>query len=308
MTRFLAAVLLVLLAATPAAAEDFATIDDTQLDLVRRGLEAHNAEKYDRAAELFRAALLVKELNVVYLNLGRALQRGGACQEAEDAYREALKSPKVENPSPKEVAATAEKYRGELRETCPGKATLTCVTEDEATLTVDGKPATCGETLELPAGAHVAVMQTGDGSKEVQFDVAGLETAQVALTIDTAVDVPDPDDPPGDSRVMTYVGWGAIGLGVVSVATGVYFTSRAGDVEDDIAAEGAKDRVDSSRAQDLLDEADSVETGQAVAYGFGAAALLTGVVLVVLDRDTAETVTVSPLPEGGATVGLTARW
>lgn len=292
---------LLLLACAPAAAGDFATIDDTQLDLVTRGLEAHNAGDYDRAAELFEAALLVKELNVVYLNLGRTLQRGGACGAADEAFDKALTAPAVQNPSAAEVKQAAEKYRAELQRQCPGEATLSC---EDGRVTVDGEPAICGTTVTLEPGTHTARFSNGDGATQMEFEVIGLTTVTVELTVATTTLLP-PDDP-SPVRTMTVVGWGLVGAGAVGVLTGAWYTSRAGDVEDEIAAEGRRETVNANRARDLLDEGDEVETGQALAYGFGVAALLTGTVLLVLDTD-AEQVTVAPVP-GGATVGITTRW
>ncbi len=299
---------LVLAVATPATAGDFATIDDTQLDLVTRGLEAHNAGNYDRAAELFNAALLVKELNVVYLNLGRALQRGGACSGADEAFNRALTAPAVENPSADEVASAVKSYRAELRDACPGEVVLSCPDLPGASITIDGRPASCGEPHALPPGPHVAAISSNDGSGEASFEIMGLQTVTVTLGI-AAAEPADPgppvDGPP--ARTMTWVGWGLVGVGVVGVVTGVWYTAEANAVEADIAAEGRRETVNAGRANDLLSQADSAETGQAIAYGFGAAALLTGAVLIYLDGDAPEQISIAPIP-GGATVGIQTRW
>jgi hypothetical protein len=298
---------LALLVAVPAAAGDFVTIDDTQLDLVNRGLEAHNAGDYDRAAELFNAALLVQELNVVYLNLGRTLQRGGACGAADEAFGRALTAPAVANPTPDEVKTAVENYRAELVTGCPGEVVLSCPELANASVTIDGKPASCGEPISLLPGDHTAAISSDEGSAETRFQIEGLRTVTVTLAV-APEGGDDPIDEPGaPSRTLTWVGWGLVGVGAVSLATGAWFTFEGSAVEADIAAEARRDTVNASRANALLDDADSIETSQAVAYGFGAATILTGAVLIYLDGDAPEHVSVSPLP-GGAAVGITTRW
>lgn len=56
---------------------------------------------------------------MTYLNLGRAYQKLGNCDQARDAFDRALSAPRVEQPSPAFVQRKVSEYRAELDAQCP---------------------------------------------------------------------------------------------------------------------------------------------------------------------------------------------
>jgi hypothetical protein len=96
-----------------------------QLELNNQGVEAIVAKDFEQAVRLFRASLDLGELNITYVNMGRAYQYANQCEKAEDAYARALKAPAVPRPSPEKIAAVIERYREELKATCVPAAKAT---------------------------------------------------------------------------------------------------------------------------------------------------------------------------------------
>ncbi len=60
----------------------------------------------------------IGELNITYLNLGRAYQLAHRCAKAREALDKALVAPAVKAPSPKVVESKAREYLGELDKSC----------------------------------------------------------------------------------------------------------------------------------------------------------------------------------------------
>ena len=85
---FLAVSVCLLFAATGALAqdEDFASLSESQLQLNEEGSEAFKKGNYDEAVRRFEASLLVGELNITYLNLGRAYFKIGDCKKARNWF------------------------------------------------------------------------------------------------------------------------------------------------------------------------------------------------------------------------------
>lgn len=89
-----------------------------QLELNNQGVRAISARKFGEAVKLFQASLALGELNITYINMGRAYQYMNQCAEAEDAYANALQAPKVAEPTPAQIAAAVARYRDELDTKC----------------------------------------------------------------------------------------------------------------------------------------------------------------------------------------------
>jgi hypothetical protein len=308
---------IVILGAAPAGADEYVTIDETQNDLAIRALEAHHAGDFERAVELYRAALLIKEVNALHLNMGRALQRGGSCQRADKAYQRALVAPPLrEAPSPKQVVAAVKKYRAELQSTCAGGVIVECYGE----LSVDDKPASCGVTIALLPGEHTARV----AGEDRVFTVVGLAVTGVRFNVGEIVSGrPGSEWDPGSNTTApsitstttgvpsatTLVGWGLVGAGAASLGVGVYFSAEVKRLSDDFVLAGRRNPVDSDEVDRLNAEADTVELGQYFAYGIGAATLVTGIVFLLLEEDPAEVpATTVVFTEGGALVGFSTDW
>ncbi|MGM0557642.1 MAG: hypothetical protein ACQEVA_14760 [Myxococcota bacterium] len=97
----------------------FVTPSPEQRDLNERAFEAMSYEEYARAASYLEEALSIGELNVSYLNLGRAYQKMGECEKARAALDSVSDAPKVERPSPEFVERKAADYLDELPDECP---------------------------------------------------------------------------------------------------------------------------------------------------------------------------------------------
>jgi tetratricopeptide (TPR) repeat protein len=91
---------------------------DEQLALNDEGVEALIEGNYARAVAHFEQALLLGEFNVTYLNLGRAYQRLGECQKAQQALGKVKTSPRIENPPVKVVNRKAKQYLVEIGDSC----------------------------------------------------------------------------------------------------------------------------------------------------------------------------------------------
>lgn len=89
-----------------------------QKTLNDEGVQALIAKDYERAVALLNESLALGELNITYLNLGRAYQKLGQCVEAKKAYLNAVSAPVVEEPAQRIVDAKADQYLAELEEEC----------------------------------------------------------------------------------------------------------------------------------------------------------------------------------------------
>ena len=91
---------------------------EEQVRLNDQGVRAISEEDYVKAISLLEEAKYLGELNITYLNLGRAYQLAGRCQKAREALEKVASAPKVEKPPPGLVESKAREYLGVLSETC----------------------------------------------------------------------------------------------------------------------------------------------------------------------------------------------
>lgn len=100
--------------------EEYAATEPTaeQVKLNEAAVEAMLAEEYDKAVRLLQASLDLGELNVTYLNLGRAYQKLGECDASRKALLSVVTAPAVEQPPPRIVDAKADEYLAELDAEC----------------------------------------------------------------------------------------------------------------------------------------------------------------------------------------------
>lgn len=178
------AVLTCLAVATPAAAQgDIVTPTETQFKLYQEGAEAYGAGEYSKAVDLFRASLRLGELNITYLNLGRALFKLGDCQEASTAYAKALTAPKIANPTPMQVLTKVEEYKKDLAE-CPAILTVEC-NNPAAELWVDGTgPVPCdGSAMTMLPGDHTVEVRLGDEQELKSVTLASMESRTLTMAV-----------------------------------------------------------------------------------------------------------------------------
>ncbi len=147
--------------------EDFAAPSETQLQLFQEGAEAFSSDEFDRAIKLFKASLLVGELNITYLNLGRAHFKLGQCQEAREAFAKVRKAPRVRTPSPESVMGRLNEYVVELDKDCGVVSPIDPVDPVDANV-VPPKD----DPLKAVGGMRIQI-QKGSGSFDVDLALSG---------------------------------------------------------------------------------------------------------------------------------------
>ena len=188
-----------------AHAQDFVTPDPAQYRLYEEGAQAFRLGDYEKAVELFRASLHLGELNITYLNLGRALFKLGRCPEAVEAYNNALHAPAVENPSPAQVRQKLAEYKADMMASCPGYMILACNPDDAEDLRIylDQQPRACtDELIPLAPGVHILSSERAGKRMDQEVKIAPMETIEVAPWPKDGspklVQGPDPQSPDPD--------------------------------------------------------------------------------------------------------------
>lgn len=198
----------------------------TQKQLNDQATQAASAGEYAKAILFLRSALELGELNVTYLNLGRAYQLNGDCAEARDAYARALDAPPVPNPPPALVRQAIERFQGELLQTCPGTLVIQC-TPPELAVRVGEQNATCGAPLQLPPGVYTVEATQGEASAREEVTVVAMEERTVALTVKLPRAAIQPATPPAaegssweDRELYLISGYSLAGLSLAAAVTG----------------------------------------------------------------------------------------
>ena len=290
---------------------------EKQAALQRQAEEAADNGQLGQAVVLIQSALALGEYNVLYLSLGRYLFKSGRCEEALDAYASALTAPAVQSPSPEQVRGFVEEYRSEVARECKGTVVLNCSPPD-LMVEVAGQPHRCGVGFELRPGKY-----TVTGTKEgrvvsMPLRVAAMQTVSVDLVLGAPTEVSTGDPPPGrvdpaqDDPTLRIVGWSLMGGGAFVAGTGALFGYLTEERNDRVREITNSKPVDVAEAESVADEARTFETIQFIGYGVGAAAVLGGLTLLLVDilsegeEPADQTVTVFPVlaPDvGGVAVG-----
>ncbi|QDG50902.1 tetratricopeptide repeat protein [Persicimonas caeni] len=103
---------------------EYANPSEHQLTLNDDAVRAIIKGDYAGAVALLEEARSLGELNVTYLNLGRAYQKLEQCQKARDAFERALEAPPVKQPPPTFIQKKVAEYSAELDEECPEGETV----------------------------------------------------------------------------------------------------------------------------------------------------------------------------------------
>lgn len=294
--RFVAAILAGVIASTPllATAQDVGPeaekveATEAQQSYNDRGVIMTQDGKYREAIAAFRSSLSLGELNVTYLNLGRAYFRLERCLEAREAYDAVKKAPKVEVPTPEEVEQILSRFEKDYSEKCSATVAITC--DGEPMVSVDDQPArACSDVSGWPVtpGTHEVVATYGDAAVTEEVTVDPRAVASVSFAEPEPEPEPveepiaaQPAPEPVDASTPAYV-WLTLGTGVALIGSAVVW---------DLAVTGPKvdeldDKFDSTNAGDI-DEADElrdeIETDQMITLilgGAGLAVTVTGALL-----------------------------
>lgn len=83
------------------AERESAQISKRQVELNEEGVRAIISGDHQKAVAVLTESLAYGDANATYLNLGRAYQKLGNCDEAREALEKALTSPVVDEPPPR---------------------------------------------------------------------------------------------------------------------------------------------------------------------------------------------------------------
>ncbi len=297
---------------------NFARPTQAQLELYMEGKKAFQDEDFSKAIDHFRASLMVGDMNITWLNLGRAFFKDGRCVEAREAFDKVAASPQVQDPSPVEVLAKLEEYRQELKTSCMGSLVVACA-QQGVKISVDGGAARdCdGAAIELVAGPHAIIGHLGADTRRLDVEVVAFERVEVALEIAAGevasegggredgaqgkgegsgslevvgtgfegrgeVDEPDP------SSTLRTLGFVQLGIAGVCLAAGVGFFFKAGgsfEEAERLAAEGQ----DRAAFEAAVEDVESQTSASNLFYTLSAIMGLSGsIFLFALDDSEAE--------------------
>jgi hypothetical protein len=294
--RHIVIVAAICLASTTALAEETVVPTDSQQDYNDKGVVLMQQGDYAGAVASFRASLSLGNLNVTQLNLGRAYFRQNLCLDARNAYEAVDDAPKVNAPTPAEIATLLERFENEYAETCSARLAFECQgnpnivvgrTEPRACEALsDGWPVMAGpvKARVMYPGADAFEIEVEATSGTVVSVPVGPPTdedvvAAAPVVTDTApgASVAASDD--GGSSLATY-GWVTLGIGGALVAGAlVYDQVVTGAAVDEL--EGL-DNSEIDRADELRSDIEGHQTNSIVLLGVGSAAVITGVVLLLL--------------------------
>ncbi|MGM0555316.1 MAG: tetratricopeptide repeat protein [Myxococcota bacterium] len=95
-----------------------AELTEEQLVLNDEAVRSLIEGDYAGAVAMLTRSIKLGASNVAYLNLGRAYQKMGNCEDAREALEKVETAPVVENPPPSEVNKRADEFLGELEQEC----------------------------------------------------------------------------------------------------------------------------------------------------------------------------------------------
>lgn len=139
----------------------------SQSRLSERAVREVRRRKYQRAAELLRRALEEGSIDLLWLNLGRALFRSNDCAGAAEAYAQARSAPALRGIG-STVRQKLAQYQEDIERECAATVVLNCEFP-ETEFSFDGAESfVCGRTkrLQLPAGRHTLRWGLGGASQQ----------------------------------------------------------------------------------------------------------------------------------------------
>ncbi|MEL6181506.1 MAG: hypothetical protein AAFS10_21285 [Myxococcota bacterium] len=256
-----------MLCATPEASAQSRVAEPTasQIDYYNRANQAYQEGDYTKAVTLLEVALDEGEINILYLNLGRALSKLGRCEEAEKMYGKALKAPSMASPTAAQVKAKIDEYRNDMKRECPGLLVVKCEPGSLVLTIDDGDARLCdGAPISLAAGSYkIKGSLPGNAKAKPAVDVVtvtSMQTTTALLTVEVGKGTPEPEKPKAKS--VSALPWITVGVGsTILVAS---FILDATVVKNDV--DEFKDAADTGadNAQTLKDDA---QTSQNLVLG-----------------------------------------
>ncbi len=273
-----------------------------QQDYNDKGVIAMQQGKFGEAVASFRSSLSLGELNVTQLNLGRAYFRMGLCLDAREAYAATKTAPKVSAPTPDEITALLDRFEKEYLEECSARLILQCEGNPKVTIgETIGR--SCSDVGEWPvmAGPVTVKYRYGTENFEKKVKVEAGEAVEVTLTMDdgseedavatggdgggTTGGAPGVSASADSGSSLSTYGWIAAGVGVAllggAFAYDLAVTAPAIEELENLpnTEEG---RIEAAEARS---EIDGHQTLTLVLGGVGSAAIIGGIVMIILDSD-----------------------
>lgn len=261
-------VLLVLSLAVPAGAQSRASV------LYEQGLLAYREARYEEAIQLFRKAHELEPHAALLYNLGQAYERTGRLRLAIQSFREYLRL----DPTAQDRAVTEAHVKNLEQRLLAADGRLVVRSRPSgATVRIDGR--LVGKTPwngTLSAGTHwVGLEHAGFVAIERELMVHGEKLAELSLELDPS----HKDEPKATQHARVRLPtWLALGVTAASGSAALGFEIQRAKAEGEI-----EDAVTQLEHQRRYAEAEQFRDTARVLGAVGAAAALTGGVLLVLD-------------------------
>ncbi|MBR4986216.1 MAG: hypothetical protein IKY83_10825 [Proteobacteria bacterium] len=291
-------------AAQEPSPEQTYALTDEQIALNNQAVEAVNYRQFEKAEQLFKAMLQIQELNIIWMNLGRTYANQNKCPEAADAYAKVTTSLKSSDFPSDLIEANTIDFINDLKIKCTATLTLTC-REDVSTIIVidNGEERACTETpLLIIPGQHAVYARTNNEASVYHFDAKPGENTVLDVTLAPQDFIAEPPDeiaplPELDPKLVERsdlfkkVGYALIGSGAALAIGGFTLAGLAYFDFQNHCGKGSLDdtckEIDNSIWESPMGfREDKIKTYTAVGGvigGLGAAALLTGVALIVVN-------------------------
>ena len=302
--------------------------DDAQRAAARAlatdGLRAYEAGRWAEGLDLFQRAEALVHAPPHLLYIARASAKQGKLVQANEAYMKIVREPLAAT-APKAFLDAQTAAHEEQAALAPRVPKLTIVVKgeaaDHASVTMDGVEiprALVGVAQPTDPGAHVLkAAAPGWASREVKIQLAEGSNETTSIVLDQRVETPDEkgilDPEPIPETKRSVLPWIAIGVGVAGLGAGTFFMFQNRSKHDDanaLCGDGPCPAAKRSEIQELDGDADTAATLSWIGYGVGAAGIIAGAALLVLDKSSSsKTAGTSVQPWVGAgSAGLVGRF
>ena len=267
------------------------------LGLFREGNQAHNDGLFAKAIEIYREALKFWDHPAIHYNMALSLTNLDQPVEVEAALQKAIRF----GPAPlekgkfehaKQALLLVEKQLATIEVSCKKEGARVSIDNKEVFVVTPGQPNVYKARVKI--GKHTFVAEKPGYATGLDAPFIGPgETFRIELKLYTAEEL---------TRYKrrwntTWMPYAVLGAGVVAGGTGLLLSMSAQSSYDEFDAEvqrcneqtGMNGGCDASTPglTGLRDDGDSKRTMSYVAYGVAGAALVTGAVLVYLNRSQA---------------------
>jgi hypothetical protein len=268
---------------------------------VQRGVELKKDGKLRDALASFQKAREIADHPKLALATGRIHEQIGDCGAARAEFDQGREDPRSDEDLKQKfdeaIAANTE---------CVDRGVLTVECDPQgASLSVGGDTVVCPAEIELPAGEHTieaSAPERQSRSVAVTVEPAGQHHQTIELGV------------PWQKPAVTYVTYGALGLGGAFLVGGILSDASASSRQDDMLQ--ASERGDVQATRRLADEAESAQVTTVVLYSAAAVFLAGGAALWVYGPEAEAFLTEDDAPASaqlhvrpdGAVLEATFRW